>query len=121
MKVLVTGGTGYIGSHTLVELLQAGHEAVCLDNLCNSSPVSLERVERITGKKVPFLRADIRDRAALEELFRVNHFHCVIHFAGLKAVGESVRKPLEYYWNNIAGSLVLLDVARTHGCKNLVF
>ena len=121
MKVLVTGGTGYIGSHTLVELLQAGHEAVCLDNLCNSSPVSLERVERITGKKVPFLRADIRDRAALEELFRVNHFHCVIHFAGLKAVGESVVKPWEYYDNNIGGTLTLVDVMRRHGCKRIIF
>ena len=121
MKVLVTGGTGYIGSHTLVELLQAGHEAVCLDNLCNSSPVSLERVARITGKKVPFLRADIRDRAALEELFRVNHFHCVIHFAGLKAVGESVVKPWEYYDNNIGGTLTLVDVMRRHGCKRIIF
>ena len=121
MKILVTGGAGYIGSHTLVELLEAGHEAVCLDNLMNSSPVSLARVEQLTGKRVPFCRGDIRDRAALEELFRVNRFDCVIHFAGLKAVGESVVKPWEYYENNIGGTLTLVDVMRRHGCKRLIF
>ena len=121
MKILVTGGAGFIGSHTLVELLEAGHEAVCLDNLSNSSPVALERVEGLTGKRVPFCRADIRDRAALEELFRVNRFDCVIHFAGLKAVGESVVKPWEYYDNNVGGTLTLVDVMRRHGCKRLIF
>ena len=121
MKILVTGGAGYIGSHTLVELLEAGHEAVCLDNLMNSSPVSLARVEQLTGKRVPFCRGDIRDRAALEELFRVNRFDCVMHFAGLKAVGESVVKPWEYYDNNVGGTLTLVDVMRRHGCKKLIF
>ena len=121
MKILVTGGAGYIGSHTLVELLAAGHEAVCLDNLSNSSPVSLERVERLTGKKVPFCRGDIRDREVLERLFRENRFDCVIHFAGLKAVGESVLKPWEYYENNIGGTLTLVDVMRRHGCKRIIF
>ena len=121
MKILVTGGAGYIGSHTLVELLQAGHEAVCLDNLSNSSPVSLERVERLTGKKVPFCQGDVRDREVLERLFRENTFDCVIHFAGLKAVGESVVKPWEYYENNIGGTLTLTDVMRKHGCKKIIF
>ena len=121
MKILVTGGAGYIGSHTLVELLQAGHEAVCLDNLCNSSPVSLERVERITGKRVPFRRADIRDREALDRLFGEDRFDCVIHFAGLKAVGESVVKPWEYYENNVGGTLTLVDAMRRHGCKSIIF
>ena len=121
MRILVTGGAGYIGSHTLAELLQAGHEAVCLDNLSNSSPVSLERVKRITGKTVPFCRGDIRDRAALERLFRENRFDCVIHFAGLKAVGESVAKPWAYYENNVGGTLVLTEVMAKHGCKKLVF
>ena len=121
MKILVTGGAGYIGSHTLTELLQAGHEAVCLDNLSNSSPRALERVEAVTGKKVPFYRADVRDRAALERVFRAHRFGCVIHFAGLKAVGESVAKPWEYYENNIGGTLTLTDVMRRSGCKRIIF
>ena len=121
MKILVTGGAGYIGSHTLVVLLEAGHEAVCLDNLSNSSPKALERVEALTGKKVPFYRADIRDRAALERVFREHRFDCVIHFAGLKAVGESVAKPWEYYENNVGGTLTLTDVMRKNGCKRIIF
>ena len=119
MKILVTGGAGYIGSHTQVVLLEEGHEVVCLDNLSNSSPKALERVEALTGKKVPFYAADVRDRAALERVFSEHRFDCVIHFAGLKAVGESVAKPWEYYENNIGGTLTLTDVMRKHGCKRL--
>ena len=121
MKLLVTGGAGYIGSHTQVELLQAGHEVVCLDNLSNSSPKAPERVEALTGKKVPFYAADVRDRAALERVFSEHRFDCVIHFAGLKAVGESVAKPWEYYENNVGGILTLTDVMRKHGCKRIIF
>ena len=104
MKILVTGGAGYIGSHTVVELQNADYDVVVLDNLSNSSEKSLERVEAITGKKVPFYRADILDREALEEIFSKEKPDAVIHFAGLKAVGESVAKPWEYYENNIAGT-----------------
>lgn len=122
MKILVTGGAGFIGSHTIVELYAAGHEVVAVDNLCNSSRKSLERVESITGRKVPFHKADIRDRAALDAVFDAEgQFDACIHFAGLKAVGESVAKPYEYYENNIGGTLVLLDCLRSHGCKNLIF
>ena len=121
MKLLVTGGAGYIGSHTQVELLQAGHEVVCLDNLSNASPKVQDRVERLTGKKVPFYRADVRDRAALERVFAEHRFDCVIHFAGLKAVGESVAKPWEYYENNVGGTLALTDVMRRSGCKSIIF
>ena len=121
MKLLVTGGAGYIGSHTQVVLLEAGHEVVCLDNLSNSSPKAQERVEALTGKKVPFYAADVRDRAALERVFAEHRFDCVIHFAGLKAVGESVAKPWEYYENNIGGTLTLTDVMRKHGCKRIIF
>lgn len=121
MNILVTGGAGYIGSHTIVELLNAGHSAVVVDNLSNSSRESLHRVELITGKKVPFYETDIRDREGLEKVFSENRFDCCIHFAGLKAVGESVVKPWEYYENNINGTLVLTDVMRRHGCKNIVF
>ncbi len=121
MNILVTGGAGYIGSHTVVELLEAGHHVTVADNLSNSSPESLRRVERITGASVPFYRADIRDRAALERVFTEHPFDCCIHFAGLKAVGESVTRPLEYYENNLNGTLVLLDVMRAHGCKNIIF
>ena len=103
MKILVTGGAGFIGSHTVVELQQEGYDVVVVDNLCNSSEKSLERVEAITGKKVPFYKADILDRKALEEIFDREAVDAVIHFAGLKAVGESVQKPWEYYENNIAG------------------
>jgi len=121
MKILVTGGAGFIGSHTLIELHNAGHEVVVIDNLCNSNPKSLERVSAICGAVIPFVQVDIRDRKGLEEVFSQFTFDACIHFAGLKAVGESVAKPLEYYENNIAGTLVLLDVMREHGCKNIIF
>ncbi len=121
MKILVTGGAGFIGSHTVVELQEAGYDVVVLDNLSNSSEKSLERVEEITGKKVPFYKADILDREALEEIFAKEDVDAVIHFAGLKAVGESVQKPWEYYENNIAGTLTLVDVMRKHGVKNMIF
>ncbi|MBQ7358877.1 MAG: UDP-glucose 4-epimerase GalE [Lachnospiraceae bacterium] len=121
MAILVTGGAGYIGSHTVVELQNAGYDVVVLDNLSNSSEKSLERVEKITGKKVTFYKADILDREALEEIFNKEQIECVIHFAGLKAVGESVAKPWEYYQNNVAGTLILVDVMRQHGVKNIIF
>lgn len=121
MSILVTGGAGFIGSHTVVELQNAGYDVVVLDNLCNASEKSLERIKAITGKAVPFYKADIRDREALEEIFSKESIDSCIHFAGLKAVGESVVKPLEYYDNNIAGTLVLLDVMRKHNCKNIIF
>ena len=121
MNILVTGGAGYIGSHTVLELLAAGHSAVVVDNLCNSSSEALARVEKLSGKKVPFYDADIRDREALEKVFAENSFDCCLHFAGLKAVGESVLKPWEYYENNIYGTLVLVDVMRKHGCRNIIF
>ena len=121
MSILVTGGVGFIGSHTVVELQNAGYEVVVLDNLCNANPKVLDRIEAITGKKVPFYQADIRDREALNEIFDKESIDSVIHFAGLKAVGESVQKPLEYYDNNISGTLVLVDVMRQHGCKNIIF
>lgn len=121
MSILVTGGAGYIGSHTIIELQKAGHEVVVVDNLVNSSKESLKRVEEITGKPVTFYEADINDAAKLTEIFEKESIDSVIHFAGLKAVGESVEKPLEYYANNISGSLVLFDVMRKHGCKNIIF
>ena len=121
MSILVTGGAGYIGSHTVVELQNAGYEVVVMDNLSNSSKKSLERVEKITGKPVAFYQADILDRAATEEIFEKENIEAVIHFAGLKAVGESVKKPWEYYNNNINGTLVLLDVMRKHNVKNIIF
>ncbi len=121
MAILVTGGAGYIGSHTCVELLEAGYDVVVVDNLCNSSKKSLERVQEITGKQLKFYECDILDREKLTQVFEQESIDSVIHFAGLKAVGESVAKPLEYYWNNVAGTLVLCDVMRQHGCKNMVF
>lgn len=121
MAILVTGGAGYIGSHTCVELLNEGYDVVVVDNLCNSSEKSLERVEKITGKKVTFYKADLLDKEALTAIFEKETIDSVIHFAGLKAVGESVSKPLEYYHNNITGTLILCDVMRAHGCKNIVF
>ena len=121
MRILVTGGAGYIGTHTVVALAEAGHEAVVLDNLSNASEKALSRVEQIIGKKVPFYRADIRDREALEDVFARETFDACIHFAGLKAVGESVAKPWEYYENNIGGTLTLVDVMRRHGLKNIIF
>ena len=121
MKVLVTGGAGYIGSHTTVELLNAGHEVVCIDNLSNSKYEAVRRVEGITGKKVKFYEGDIRDAQILDKIFEENKIDSVINFAGLKAVGESCAKPLEYYENNIEGLLVLMFAMRKHGVKNLVF
>ncbi len=121
MKVLVTGGAGYIGSHTSVELLNAGHEVVCIDNFMNSKFESVRRVEKITGKKIKFYEGDIRDRAVLDKIFTENKIDAVINFAGLKAVGESVAKPLEYYENNIEGLLILCFAMRDHNVKNLVF
>ena len=121
MAILVTGGAGYIGSHTVVELQNAGYEVVVVDNLSNSSKKSLERVEAITGKPVTFYEADILDREALNRIFDQEKIDSCIHFAGLKAVGESVSKPWEYYENNIAGTLTLVDVMRQHGVKNIIF
>ena len=121
MSILVTGGAGYIGSHTVVELQNAGYEVVVVDNLSNSSRESLKRVEKITGKPVTFYEADILDREALNQIFEKEDIDSCIHFAGLKAVGESVQKPWEYYENNIAGTLTLVDVMRKHGVKNIIF
>ncbi|MDY6007392.1 MAG: UDP-glucose 4-epimerase GalE [Gemmiger sp.] len=122
MSILVSGGAGYIGSHTCVELIQAGYEIVVADNLVNSSEESLRRVEKITGKKVPFVKTELCDEAQVEALFaQYPDIDAVIHFAGLKAVGESVAKPLEYYTNNLVNSLVLLNAMRRHGVKNFVF
>ncbi len=128
MNILVTGGAGYIGSHTVVELLRAGHDVVVADNLSNASEEALKRAltlvreERPDVKEIPFHLVDLRDRAGLEKLFAAHDaFDCCIHFAGRKAVGESVRKPWEYYENNVGGTLTLLDVMRRHGCKNLIF
>ena len=120
-KILVTGGTGFIGSHTVVELLQAGYEVVIVDNLSNSSPVVLDRIEQITGRKPAFAKVDILDRNALMAVFSEYQPEAVIHFAGLKAVGESVEKPLAYYQNNIAGTAVLCEVMAEFGVKQLVF
>ena len=119
--ILITGGAGYIGSHTCVEFLDAGYDIVVLDNLCNSSPKSLERVRELTGRDFPFVRGDIRDRATLDTLFRDHDIDAVIHFAGLKAVGESVGKPLLYYDNNIAGSVTLFEAMQAAGVKTVVF
>jgi len=121
MAILVTGGAGYIGSHTCVQLIEAGYDVVVVDNLCNSSKESLQRVAKIVGKEIPFYEADIRDAKALTEIFEKEEISAVIHFAGLKAVGESVAKPLEYYDNNIAGTLVLCDVMKKAGVKNIIF
>ncbi|MBR3306956.1 MAG: UDP-glucose 4-epimerase GalE [Lachnospiraceae bacterium] len=121
MAILVTGGSGFIGSHTVVELQEAGYEVVVIDNLSNSTEKSLKRVEEITGKSVKFYKLDIRDREGLNELFEKEDIDSCIHFAGLKAVGESVAKPWEYYENNIGGTLTLVDVMRQHGVKNMIF
>jgi len=119
--VLVTGGAGFIGSHTVVELLQAGYEVVVLDNLSNSNEESVQRVQKITGKTFPFEKVDIRDEAGLARVFKAYNITSVIHFAGWKAVGESVSKPLEYYDNNVSGTVLLLRVMAKHNVKNIVF
>lgn len=121
MNILVTGGAGYIGSHTLIELYNVGHTAVVVDNLSNSSKESLKRVARIIGVEIPFYQVDIRDKSGLEQVLEKHQCDACIHFAGLKAVGESVSKPLEYYENNINGTLVLVDVLRRYNCKNIIF
>ena len=121
MAILVTGGAGYIGSHTCVELLNEGYEVVVVDNLSNSSEKSLERIEEITGKKLTFYKVDLRDKDLLFVIFEKEKVEAVIHFAGLKAVGESVRKPLEYYDNNIVGTLNLCEAMKKYDCKNIVF
>ena len=121
MTILVTGGAGYIGSHTCVELIAAGHSPVVIDNFCNASAESVKRVEKITGKKIKLYEGDVRDAKLLDRIFSENKIDSVIHFAGLKAVGESCAKPIEYYDNNLVGTLVLLDSMRRHGCKKIVF
>lgn len=121
MAILTTGGAGYIGSHTCIELMNAGYDVVVVDNLDNSSDKSLERVEKIVGKKVKFYKEDVRDKDALRKIFTENNIEAVIHFAGLKAVGESVRKPIEYYNNNLISTISLLEVMREFDCKRLVF
>lgn len=121
MKLLVTGGAGYIGSHTVIELITKGHDVVVIDNLSNSSIEALRRVEEITGRTIPFYEADVRDRNALDNIFAAGDIDAVIHFAGLKAVGESVEKPLLYYQNNLDSTLVLLAAMQAHGVKKLVF
>lgn len=121
MRILVTGGAGYIGSHTCVELLMAGNEVIIVDSLINSSEEAVRRIAAICGRKPFFFKVDLLDRASLEEVFRKTEVDAVIHFAGLKAVGESVTRPLAYYSNNVTGSLVLFEVMAQHGVKNLVF
>lgn len=121
MKILLTGGAGYIGSHTAIELDKAGHEVLVVDNLINSKEEAIRRVERIIGKNIPFYKEDVRDREAMDRIFKENKIDAVIHFAGLKAVGESVAKPLEYYENNMNATFVLLDVMKNNSCKNIIF
>lgn len=120
-RILITGGTGFIGSHTVLELLNKGYELVVMDNLSNSSTESLKRVEELTGKKVKFYETDLRDRDGMEKIFKENKFDSVIHFAGLKAVGESCKMPLTYYENNIGGTIVLLQTMQKYGVKKIVF
>ena len=121
MNVLLAGGAGYIGSHTCVELINAGHDVVIADNFSNSCPVAVERVEELTGKKIPLYEADVCDRDAVEKIFLENKIDAVIHFAGLKAVGESCEKPVEYYRNNIDSTLTLLEAMKKHGVNNFIF
>ena len=121
MAILVTGGAGYIGSHTCVELLDAGYEVVVVDNLYNASALAIERIRELTGKDVTFYETDLLDRDALDAIFSKHEIESVIHFAGYKAVGESVKKPIEYYHNNLTGTLILCDVMRSHGVKSIVF
>lgn len=120
-KILVTGGAGYIGSHTLIELIEAGFKPVVYDNLSNSSPKALERVEQIVGKTIDFIKGDILDKDLLAKTFNEHEFFAVIHFAGLKAVGESVAKPLMYYQNNVTGTLNLIEIMGKHNVKNIIF
>ncbi|EER02015.1 UDP-glucose 4-epimerase, putative [Perkinsus marinus ATCC 50983] len=120
-RVLCTGGMGYIGSHTIVQLLKAGYDCAILDNLSNSNPIVLERLKTITGVDVPFFKADCCDAEAMEKLFSTEHFDCVIHFAGFKAVGESVEKPLMYYYDNITGTINLMQAMVNNNCKRVVF
>ena len=119
--ILVTGGAGFIGSHTCVELLESGYDVVVIDNLSNACEESLKRVEKITGKTLKFYEGDIADKELMDKILTENDIYAVIHFAGLKAVGESVQKPLEYYTNNISGTLAMCDVMRKHGVKNIIF
>lgn len=121
MKILVTGGAGYIGTHTCVELLNAGYEVVVVDNLYNSSELALKRVEEIAGRTLTFYKADITNKDEMRMIFEKEKIDAVIHFAGLKAVGESVAKPLEYYSVNIAGTLILLEEMKRAGVKNIIF
>lgn len=121
MSILVTGGTGYIGSHTVVELLEIGKDIVVVDNFSNSRPEVIENIKKITNKDFKFYEVDILDEEKLNQVFQENEIDAVIHFAGLKAVGESVKKPLEYYYNNITGTLILLKVMRKYNCKKIVF
>ena len=121
MRILVTGGAGYIGSHTCLELLNQGHEVVVADNLCNSCEEALNRVKELTGKDLTFYKVDMLDKEGLDQMFDKEKIDAVIHFAGLKAVGESVAKPLEYYHNNITGTLNLCDSMRNHGVKKIIF
>ena len=121
MKILVTGGAGYIGSHTCVELLNAGYEVVIMDNLYNASEKAVERVQKITGRPVVFYQTDMLDREGVRKIFEQEKIDAVIHFAGYKAVGESVEKPIEYYYNNMGGTLILTDEMRRAGVKNIIF
>jgi len=121
MKILVTGGAGYIGSHTCIELIESGYEVVVVDNLCNSSLESLKRVEKLTDSDIPFHKVDVRDKQALTHVFEQYSIDGVIHFAGLKAVGESVQKPIEYYDTNVGGTFILADVMREFDCKTFIF
>ena len=121
MSILVTGGAGYIGSHTCVELLNAGEEIVVVDNFINSKPDAIEKIKKITNKDFKFYEADLLDKNNINKIFEENDIKEVIHFAGLKAVGESVLKPIKYYHNNITGTLILLEVMKEHNCKNIVF